>query len=110
MIFKYDELKEYIGEDFVTFHDEMKFTIEQTIPAILNEYENAADFSLLEECSIYVFISLILIEQNLNTDTLREKIIKLLNEENMKVYKEQLGDEYSKFVEDVIVVKKNLSL
>ena len=54
MIFKYSGLKEYIEEDFVTFHDEMKFTIERTIPAILNEYENAADFSLLEECSIYI--------------------------------------------------------
>jgi predicted nucleotidyltransferase len=64
---------------------------------------------LLEECSIYIFISLILIEGKLNTETLRKEIIKLLSEENMKVYKEQLGDEYSKFAEDVKIVKKNLS-
>ncbi|HCW04929.1 MAG TPA: hypothetical protein DGK91_10670 [Clostridium sp.] len=64
---------------------------------------------MLEECSIYIFISLILIEGKLNTETLRKEIIKLLSEENMKVYKEQLGDEYSKFAEDVKIVKKNLS-
>jgi len=64
---------------------------------------------LLEECSIYIFILLILIEGKLNTETLRKEIIKLLSEENMKVYKEQLGDEYSKFAEDVKIVKKNLS-
>jgi predicted nucleotidyltransferase len=52
---------------------------------------------------------LILIEGKLNTETLRKEIIKLLSEENMKVYKEQLGDEYSKFAEDVKIVKKNLS-
>lgn len=64
---------------------------------------------MLEECSIYIFILLILIEGKLNTETLRKEIIKLLSEENMKVYKEQLGDEYSKFAEDVKIVKKNLS-
>ena len=44
MIFKYEELKECVGEDFVRFY-KMGFNEEQIFPAVLNEYEHGEEFS-----------------------------------------------------------------
>lgn len=38
MIFEYDELKEYVGEDFERFN-KTGFDEDQIFPAVLNEYE-----------------------------------------------------------------------
>ena len=65
MIFKYQELKECVKEDFERFY-EMGFTGEQIFPAILNEYEYGEDFCLVEEICIYVLLRLNYIKKNLN--------------------------------------------
>ncbi len=38
MIYQYNELKQYIKEDFDMFYNQMKFNEKQIYPAVLDEY------------------------------------------------------------------------
>ncbi len=106
MIFKYQELKECVKEDFERFY-EMGFTGKQIFPAILNEYEYGEDFCLVEEICIYVLLSLNYIEKNLNNIEIIRKLMELMNKNNENEIKNELGDEYTKFITDFNSVKSN---
>lgn len=54
MIFEYEELKEYVEEDFERLY-KMGFNENQIFPAVLNEYEYGEDFGFVENICIHVF-------------------------------------------------------
>ena len=47
MVFTYEELKEYVREDFERFY-EMGFQEEQIFSAVLDEYKHGKDFCFTE--------------------------------------------------------------
>lgn len=99
MIFKYEELKEYVDEDFEQFH-KMGFNDKQIFPAVLNEYEHGEDFCLVENICIHVFLILIYIKNNMNYNEIMKKLNQLMKEEVENEIKIELGEDYTKFITD----------
>lgn len=100
MIFKYEELKEYVKEDFERFY-EMGFNEKQIFPAVLNEYEHGEDFCLLENICIHVFLILNYSQQKLDNTEIIGKLTQLMNGEVESKIKNELGKEFVKFETDL---------
>lgn len=108
MIFEYDELKEYVGEDFERF-DKMGFDENQIFPAVLNEYEHGKDFGVVENVCIHVFLILLYTEKSLNPSLIIHKLNQFMNEEAGNKIMAELGTEYSKFITDLNMARENKS-
>lgn len=106
MIFEYEELKECVKEDFERFY-EMGFNEKQIFPAVLNEYEHGEDFCLVENICIHVLLVLNYSEKKLNYTEIIEKLSHLMNEEAENEIKNELGNEYTKFITDLNSVRSN---
>lgn len=106
MIFKYEELKECVKEDFERFY-EMGFNEKQIFPAVLNEYEHGEDFCLVENICIHVLLGLNYSEKKINYTEIIEKLDRLINEEVENEVKNELGNEYAKFIADLNSVRSN---
>ena len=106
MIFEYEELKEYVKEDFERFY-EMGFNEKQIFPAVLNEYEHGEDFCLVENICIHDLLVLNYSEKKLNYTEIIEKLSHLMNEEAENEIKNELGNEYTKFITDLNSVRSN---
>ena len=106
MIFEYEELKESVEEDFERFY-KMGFNEKQIFPAVLNEYEHGEDFSFVENICIHVFLSLAYAEKNLNCNQIIDRLNQLMNEEEENELKIELGNEYTKFITDLNIVRNN---
>lgn len=100
MIFKYDELREYVAEDFERFY-KLGFSDEQIYPAILNEYEHGEGFYDVENICIHIFTALNYKEKGLNYNKIVGKIKQLLCEGLKNKIEADLRDEYSKFLVDL---------
>ncbi len=100
MIFKYDELKECVKEDFERFHN-MGFNEKQIFPAVLNEYEYGENFCHIENICIHIFLILNYLEKNLDFDLIVEKLKRIVNEVSEKEVKSELESEYIKFKKDL---------
>lgn len=106
MIFEYEELKECVEEDFERFY-KMGFNENQIFPAVLNEYEHGEDFDFVENICIHVFLILFYIEKNLNGNQIIVKLNQLMDAEAESKIMVGLGNEYSKFITDLSIVKNN---
>lgn len=104
MIFEYDELKEYVTEDFERFFD-MGFNEKQIFPAILNEYEHGEDYCQLENICVHIFIALNYLEKGMKFDEIVERLDTLMKTETEENIKEELGTPYVKFVADISRIK-----
>lgn len=104
MIFEYDELKECITEDFERFYD-MRFNEKQIFPAILNEYEHGEDYCQLENICVHIFIALNYLEKGMKFDDIVERLDALIENEMEKDIKKELGNQYTKFVADILKIK-----
>lgn len=106
MIFEYEELKEYIKEDFEQFY-KMGFNEEQILPAVLNEYEHGEDFCLVENICIHLFLVLIYAERNWDCHAIIEELNQLMNGEVENEIKIELGEDYTKFITDFNNARNN---
>lgn len=106
MIFEYEELKECVEEDFERFY-KMDFNENQIFPAVLNEYEHGEDFGLVENICIHLFLILFYTEKNLNCKQIIDRLNQLMSEEEEREIKVELGNEYSKFITDLSIVRNN---
>lgn len=106
MIFEYEELKECVEEDFERFY-KMDFNENQIFPAVLNEYEHGEGFGLVENICIHLFLILFYKEKNLNCKQIIDRLNQLMSEEEEKEIKVELGNEYSKFIADLSIVRNN---
>lgn len=105
MIFEYEELKECVEEDFERFYKQ-GFNERQIFPAVLNEYEHGEDFCLVENICVHVFLVLIYAEKNMNCNEIIEKLNQLLAGMEENEIEIDLGNEYSKFITDLSIVRK----
>lgn len=103
MIFEYDELREYVKEDFERFY-KMGFNETQILPAVLNEYKHAEDFCQLENICIHVFLTLQYAEKNMDFSKIVEHLKQLVTEEVQKEVRVELGKDYTKFSEDLYII------
>lgn len=106
MIFEYDELKECVEEDFERFY-KMGFNEKQIFPAVLNEYEHGEDFCQIENICIHVFLALTYAEKKLDFREVVEKLKQLTDNMDMNEAKAELGNEYTKFVTDLDIIRNN---
>ena len=106
MIFEYEELKECVKEDFERFY-KMGFNENQIFLAVLNEYEHGEDFGFVESVCIHVFLILAYTEKNMNCNQLIDRLDQLMNEEEENELKVELGNEHSKFISDLSMVRNN---
>jgi len=101
MVFGYDELKECVKEDFCRFRYEIKYSVEHSILATLNEYEHAEDFTETEGSIIYFSIALLLISEGIGIESIKEKLIELIESEKLNTYRKELKEEFSLLEEDL---------
>lgn len=106
MIFEYEELKEYIEEDFEQFY-KIGFNEKQIFPAVLNEYEHGEDFGLVENICIHLFLVLIYAERNWDCHAIIEELNQLMNGEVENEIKIELGEDYTKFITDFNNARNN---
>lgn len=106
MIFEYEELKEYIKEDFEQFY-KMGFYEKQIFPAVLNEYRYGEDFGLVENICIHVFLVLIYAKKNWDCHEIIEELNQLMNGKVENEIKVELGTEYMKFITDFNNARNN---
>ena len=99
MIFRYEELKEYVTEDFERFYN-MNFDEKQIYPAVLDEYQHAKDFNRIENICIHVALALIYIKQEWNCEDIIDKLKMLMSDEAEAELKIDLGNEYTNFNKD----------
>lgn len=100
MVFTYEELKEYVREDFERFY-EMGFQEEQIFSAVLDEYKHGKDFCSTENICIHIFLALNYLRRGLNTDVAVGHLRRLLTEESEHLVKSELGDEYPNYITDL---------
>lgn len=105
MIFGYDELKECVEEDFERFYN-MGFNEKQIFPAVINEYEHGEDFCQVENICIHIFLALNYMEKKINYDEIVKELNQLIDEKVENEVKIELGNEYSKFIRDLNIIKK----
>ena len=99
MIFEYNELKEYVEEDFERFF-KMGFDEKQIYLAVLNEYQHGEDFCSTEKICIYAYLIFLYKEKNLNYDLIIE-LLKALIEGEKEILKESLDNEFLLLKDDL---------
>ena len=108
MVLTYEEIKEALSEGYERLYTRANYAVQDTFYANLNDYECAEDYTLTEEVSIYVVFALIFIEKEHDFCFMKCRLKKLLSEDNMKIYEEELGNEFEDFMVDVNKVKEYL--
>ena len=100
MIFRYDELREYVWEDCERFL-QMRFTEKQMLPAVLNEYEHGEGYCWTECVCIHVILAVFLKKNNMQFDEISAEVKKLLKQSEDNKIKDELGGDYFNFMTDV---------
>jgi len=103
MVFQYDELKEYVHEDFERFYN-MGFNEKQIFPAVLNEYAHGQDFSLAENICIHIFLIFNYREKGFMTGPIISKTKQLLSEKSYSELLFELGAESKKCIADLEMI------
>lgn len=106
MIFQYDELKEYVKEDFEQFY-QMGFRGGQILGAVLDEYQYGKDFCRVENICIHIFLILNYAETGLDFDEVTGGLEQLMTDKTDDEVKRELGAEYAKYIADLdCVIRK----
>lgn len=100
MIFQYDELKEYVREDFERFY-QMGFQEEELFPAVLDEYQHGEAFSSTENICIHLFLAQNHAEKGLHAGMIVENLKQLLTEETDCEVRAALGNAYEIYLADL---------
>ena len=106
MIMSYSERKEAICDDFEEFHNNIGYPLNQTLYATLGETEYSKEYTQTDECCIYLNFALILLKRNESIDFMRERLLKLIEEDNMDKYKSELLNEFIDFENDLFTFKQ----
>lgn len=109
MIYSYNELKQYIKEDFDMFYSQMKFNENQIYPAILDEYKHGKDSSGIKQICVYVFIILNYIQNEFDIKNICMELEDLLEHVDEKELQQELKEEYSSFLSDIDIIKRHMS-
>lgn len=101
MILSYKERKEAVIEDFEEFHESLGYPINQAFYATLGESEYSKDYTQTDECCIYLNFALMLLERKENIEFMKNRLLELIADENIEIYKEELSEEFNEFIKDL---------
>ncbi len=110
MIHQYNELKQYIKEDFDMFYKQMKFNDEEIYPAILDEYIHGGDLSGVKYICIHVFIIMNYMSENMNAEKIYAELKQRIERVGIEVVRQELNDEYKFFLEDMNMIESRLKV
>jgi hypothetical protein len=108
MVLTYYEIKEAVQDSYERLHIRGDYNEYNTFFASLNDYDQAEDFSLTEECCLYINFAILFIRNNANFDFMKERLTELIKEENLIIYKGELNEEYISFEKDLNELKSIL--
>lgn len=108
MVLTYYEIKEAVQDSYERLHIRGDYNEYNTFFASLNDYDQAEDFSLTEECCLYINFAILFIRNNANFDFIKERLTELIKEENLIIYKGELNEEYISFEKDLNELKSIL--
>lgn len=100
MIFRCNELKEYVTEDFDRFF-KMGFDEKQILLAVLNEYEHGENFCQTENICIHILLGINYSKKGQSINLIRVKLEQLMSDDVMKNIENELGCDYVKFISDL---------
>lgn len=109
MIYRYDELKQYIQEDFDVFYNQMKFNEKQIYPAILDEYIHGRDPSGVKNVCIHIFVIINYINNNMGIENIYVELKRKLGRIDLEVLQQELDEEYESFLVDIEFIKSKLN-
>ncbi|MCM1158569.1 MAG: hypothetical protein NC300_06945 [Bacteroidales bacterium] len=108
MVFKYQELKQYIKEDFDEFYKRFKFNDKQIYLAILDEYIYGGDPSGVKYICIYVFIIINYMSENMNVEKIYAELKQRIDRVGIEVVRQELNEEYKFFLEDMNMIESEI--
>jgi hypothetical protein len=110
MIHQYNELKQYIKEDFDMFYKQMKFNDDEIYLAILDEYIHGGDTSGVKYICIYVLIIMNYMSENMNVEKIYAELKKRIDRVGIEVVRQELNEEYKFFLEDMNMIESKLKV
>lgn len=110
MIYRYDELKQYIQEDFNVFYNQMKFNEKQIYPAILDEYIHGSDPSGVKNLCIHIFVIINYIDKNMDIKGIYVELKGMLDRIDSEVLRQELDEEYESFLDDMEFIESKFNI
>lgn len=104
----YLEIKEDMQDSFDSLYKRANYTAKDTFYVILEDYIAHDSSTETEECCIYVNLALILIKVGEKIDFLKNRILELIDDKSISLYKEELDNDFSDFYQDLLKLKKLL--
>ncbi len=100
MIYKYEELEEYIREDFYMYYKKMNFNDKQICCAIFDDYKRGEDETGLKNICIHIFLILNYKNNGFNYTEILQELQKKMENMSFEDIKSELKDEYDDFMSD----------
>ncbi|WP_097007036.1 hypothetical protein [Lacrimispora amygdalina] len=104
----YLEIKEDMQDSFDSLYKRANYTAKDAFYATLEDYITHDSSTETEECCIYVNFALILINAEEKIEFLKYRLLELIDDKNISLYKEELNNDFTNFYQDLITLKKLL--
>ncbi|WP_321388943.1 hypothetical protein [uncultured Enterococcus sp.] len=109
MELRYEEIKESANDAYERLYINAEYPLEDTFYAFLGDFELNENYDKTEETSLYVSFVTLLIEKKQNFDFLRNELVDLISDNNLKEVINSLeSDEISLFCKDVDTIREQL--
>lgn len=101
----YAEIKEDIEDSFESLHQNFHYPVQDAFYATLDDYKHHASSTQTEECCIYIYAALILLQHKENIDFMKERLFELISKNYYSVYEIELKEEYINLKNDIETLK-----
>ena len=109
MILSYQEIKEAVQDSFVSLYEKFAYSSKDTLYATIGEYDYSNDYTQIDECCIYVNFALMFLEKNESINFMKVRLLELVDEKNLEVYKMELNEEFNLFYSDLCKLQNTLN-
>ena len=110
MILPYNEIKESIENSYKSLCELHNYSIKDTLYAIIGEYDCHDEYTEVDEALINLIYGIILISKKQNIEFMKEKLIEILNVDNLSLYKKEFSKDYNQIEKDFCKLKTLLKI
>ncbi len=103
--YSFNELKNYIVEDFNEFLEQWNYTVEQACYRIIDDYHNAISRSVSQRDVIYVCMGVIVQDHDVIPGFIRDEINLISKDFSQKEYLDMDSNDYELFTNELLKVK-----